>query len=428
MKRYCDDFIKFTDRAMSAYHSVAAVKEALDKEGYEAVPFNGKLSLKKGGSYYMDIYGTTLIAFTIGKRPSGRLHIAAAHTDYPCLKIKPSPESTGDGYAKVNCIVYGGPIYDTWLDRPLGVAGRVVLKSKDIYKPKEVLFDSKKPVLYIPNLAIHMNREVNKGVAINPQTELMPLAAVVTEKLNKEHFFTEYLAKELKVKAEDILDFDLAVYETGGGCYVGINDEFISSPRIDNQTSVYSCLVGLVKAGVPKAGINMSVFYDNEEIGSRTKQGADSTMLGLALDKIYEALGFSEREARDIILDGFTVSLDVAHAVHPTHGEKADPTNRPVMTKGVVLKEDLNQKYATDVFATSVIRQLLNANEIPYQVFVNRNDVPGGSTLGSISSSHLPMLTVDMGIPILAMHSARELMGAADQESMDKTIEVFFAN
>lgn len=421
---HAEEFMRFADSAVTSYHSVICGKEMLKKEGFTELGLSDKWDIKEGGSYYIDVYGTTLVAFRVGKK-NGRLHVASAHTDYPCLKVKPSPESTIENYARVNVIVYGGGIYDTWLDRPLGVAGKVVTKSDDIYKPNEIIIDSKRPVFTIPNLAIHMNRKVNDGVALNPQTELMPVAGLIGEELNKDGYFMKYIAKEAGVEPSDILDFDLTVYATDKACLTGINEELISASRIDNQTSVYSCLYGLISAGVPEEGINMITCFDNEEIGSRSKQGAASEILNYIVGKIYATLKDPNMDAA--ILKGFFLSLDVAHAIHPSHPEKCDATNHPLLGKGVVLKEDLNQKYATDVVYTSAFRQLCDKNNIPYQVFVNRNDVPGGSTLGAIISSYILMPTVDIGVPILAMHSIRELMAAADQESMDNVVKAFFS-
>lgn len=374
----------------------------------------------------MKVYDTSLFAFTLGEDPKGRLHIAAAHTDYPCIKIKPAPEMAGKQYARLNVNCYGGGILNTWLDRPLSVAGKVMTKSGDIFHPTAHILDVKRPVLTIPNLAIHMNRDMNKGVELNKQSDLLPLAAMVTEQLEKDHFFLNFLAAELNVPADEILDFDLTVYPVEEGCLVGINEEFLSSPRIDNQTSVLSCLEGIRNAGVPKSGINFIALFDNEEIGSSTKQGADSGILNFVLDKLYESLGVDSLTARDLLLSGFFLSLDVAHAIHPNKPEKCDPTNAPSLNGGIVLKLDANQRYATDTEATAAFRQLCLEADVPYQVFVNRSDMVGGSTLGSITSSHLPMYTVDLGVPILAMHSARELMGSSDQKAMDDCVRAFF--
>ena len=389
------NLISFIEKAPTAYHSVLAGIEELKAAGFTELALNKPWEVTPGNSYYINIYGTTLFAFTVGNDPAGRLHVAASHTDYPCIKIKPAPEMAGKHYARLNATVYGGAILNTWLDRPLSVAGKVMTRSEEIFQPKT-----------------HMNRNVNSGVELNKQNDMLPLAAMVTEQLEKNHFFINFLAEQCGVAPEDILDFDLNVYVAESGALVGMNEEFISSPRIDNQTSVVSCLQGILNAGVPEKGINFIANFDNEEIGSSTKQGANSNMLNMVMDKLYAALGFDAIAANDILRDGFFLSLDVAHAIHPSHPEKCDPTNQPSMNAGIVLKMDAGQRYATDTQAIAAFRQLCDNAKVPYQLFVNRSDMLGGGTLGSITSAHLPMYTVDLGVPMLAMHSARELMGA----------------
>lgn len=420
--------ISFIEQAPTSYHSVLTAAAELEGAGFTALDLHQPWELTAGNSYYVKVYDTSLFAFRVGNDPVGRLHIAAAHTDYPCIKIKPAPEMTGKHYAKLNVNSYGGAILNTWLDRPLSVAGKVMTKSDDIFHPVAHIIDIKKPILTIPNLAIHMNRDINKGIELNKQSDMLPLAAMVTEHLEKEHFFLNFLAEHMGVAAEDILDFDLTIYLPETGCFTGLNEEFLSSPRIDNQTSVVSCLEGIKNATAPEKGVNFIALFDNEEIGSSTKQGADSNILNLVLDKLYAALGIDSITARDLLLSGFFLSLDVAHAIHPNKPEKCDPTNQPYLNGGIVLKMDVNQRYATDTESTAAFRQLCQHAGVPYQVFVNRSDMVGGSTLGSITSSHLPMYTVDLGIPMLAMHSARELMGSQDQKAMDDCVTAFFEN
>lgn len=418
--------IDFIEKAPSSYHSVLKAASELEAAGFTELELAAPWNIEAGKSYYINAYGTSLFAFTLGNEPKGRLYMAASHTDYPCFKIKPSPELSEKHYARLNTTSYGSVILNTWMDRPLSVAGKVMTKSDKVFKPQAHIIDIKRPILTIPNLAIHMNREVNKGVELNRQTDMLPLAAMVTEQLEKDDFFIKFLAEETGVKAEDILDFDLTLYASEKGCITGINEEFISSPRIDNQTSVVSCLKGIIGAGVPEAGINFIACFDNEEIGSATKQGADSTLLKLVLDKIYDTLGVDKMTSRDLILSGFFLSLDVAHAIHPCHSEKADVTNIPLLNGGIAIKADASQKYATDTEAIAAVRQLCEKAGVPYQMFVNRSDVAGGTTLGSINSSQLPMYTIDMGVPMLAMHSARELMGSKDQKAMDDLVTAFF--
>lgn len=418
--------LSFIGKAPTSYHSVLAGIHELEAAGFVPLTLSQPWQLQAGGSYYINVYGTSLFAFTIGNNPDGRLHIAAAHTDYPCIKVKPSPEMTGKHYARVNVTFYGGAILNTWLDRPLSVAGKVMTKSEDVFHPLSHIIDLKKPVFIIPNLAIHMNRSINEGLELNKQSDMLPLAAQVAEQLDKDHFFMQFLAEQIGVAPEDILDFDLTIYLPEEGCFVGLNDDFISSPRIDNQTSVVSCLHGLIHAAIPECGINLISLFDNEEIGSSTKQGARSDILKLVIEKLYAALGVDALTARDRMLSGFCLSLDVAHAIHPNKPDKCDPTNQPYLNGGIVLKLDAAQRYATDTESTAAFLQLCQKAGVPCQTFVNRSDMLGGSTLGSITSTQLPMYTVDLGVPMLAMHSARELMGSQDQKAMDDCITAFF--
>ncbi len=428
MNKTSEFLLNFLHRAPSPFHAVDYSSHLLEKAGFEELSLADRWELKKGGSYYTRLYGTTLFAFTIGKSLDGNhtFRLAAAHTDYPCLRVKPNPEMASQGYLKLNTSVYGGLIRPTWMDRPLSLAGQVALKSDNIFEPKMVLLDFKRPLLTIPNLAVHMNPEINKGQEINPQNELSPILGMLNDTLNKDDFFIELLAKELSVSKDEILDFDFYIYNQEQGCLLGIEEEFISSPRLDNLTSVVACLDGILNSQNTNT-INVISLYDNEEIGSHTKQGADSIITNVLLEKIYTSLGYPAEQVYETLLKSFMISADVAHGLHPNYASKADPTNQPKLGGGVVLKINHSQRYATDVKALAILQQLCNANNVPYQKFVNRSDMPCGGTLGSISSSWLPTLTVDIGIPLLAMHSSRELMGTHDQEAINKLIAAFFS-
>lgn len=423
-----NELITFIKDATSPFHVVLKSETMLKNAGFKELNFNTSWELEKGGKYYTNVHGTTLFAFTIGKNlsDSHTFRIASAHTDHPCLHIKPAAEFTEKEYLRVNVEVYGGMTKNTWLDRPLSIAGKVALKSDDIFHPNTVLVDFKRPVLTIPNIAIHMNRELNKGVELNNQTDMIPLLGMMSETLNKECYFLDFLSKELNVSKEDILYFDLYVYNTEEGCEVGLDHDFISAPRLDNLTSVLACTKGIIN-GTNENTINVIALFDNEEIGSRSKQGADSIISNLLLEKIYLGLFSSKDGLYNTILRSHMVSIDVAHGLHPNYTGKNDPTNITVLNKGVSIKINSNQKYATDCEAIGAIQQLFNAYEIPYQKYVNRSDIPGGGTLGSLSSSWLPMKTVDLGIPLLAMHSARELMGANDQSYLNQFVLAFFS-
>lgn len=413
---------------VSPFHCVGNALEILAAEGFEQIDYNQPWKLLPGGKYMIEHHGTTLYAFTVGEqfRPQGMLRMAAAHTDYPCLRIKPKADFTTEQYAQVNVEVYGGPILNTWFDRPLGVAGRVMVRSEDIFAPRALLYRSDRAILTIPNLAIHMNREVNKGVEINNQVDLMPIADMVLENDQSGEYFVEFLASELGVAKEDILDYELCTYCVEEPMYVGIRETMLSAPRLDNQTSVAALLEALLVAK-REDGINLIALFDHEEIGNTSKQGAASIFLHDMARRIARGLGLTEEQTDCMLYDAMLLSVDVAHALHPNHKNKMDITNHPVMGRGFCIKEACSQSYATDAKAVAIVRQICDANKIPYQIFVNRSDMRGGGTLGSVASTLFPVKTVDIGIPLLAMHSSRELMGAADMRALADFVRVYFA-
>ena len=422
-----DYLFDLLEKGVSPAHVVLACAERLQDAGFEEIDYGTVWSLQKGGKYYVNHYGTTLFAFTVPvnweetKQPM--IRIAAAHTDFPCLRIKPACDISTNGYAQVNVEVYGGAILNTWLDRPLGVAGRVAVRGKNVFQPEVRIFTSTKNLFTIPNLAIHMNREVNKGVEINKQTELLPIAGLTGEGQEKDYFL-QFLAKELQVKKEDILDFELTVYCKEKPEMAGISDEFISSPRLDNLNSCAALVSGILDAERGD-GLTMIALFDYEDIGSRSKQGAGSILLHDMLNRILKECGVTNVESA--VYNSMILSVDVAHGLHPNYAGKMDVTNKPVLGKGFCIKEACSQSYATDCEAIAVIQQICEAENIPYQKFVNRSDMAGGGTLGSIASALLPVKTVDIGIPLLAMHSARELMAASDQQSLKDLVCAYFA-
>ena len=415
------------ERGISPAHAVSACEDRLVEAGFEQIDYGKEWKLVPGGRYVINHHDTTLFAFTVPekwgeKEPAVR--IAAAHTDFPCFRIKPSCDIQTNVYAQVNVEVYGGAILNTWLDRPLGVAGRVAVRGKDAFHPDMRRFSSEKNLMTIPNLAIHMNREVNKGVELNRQTDLLPVCGLTDAGTNAEYFL-KFLAKELDVRKEDILDFELTVYNKEKPEFVGLSDEFISASRLDNLNSC-SALVSAITDAERPDGMNVIALFDHEEIGSHSKQGAGSILLHDMLIRILTECGF-EKEAQQMLYNGMFLSVDVAHGLHPNFAGKMDLTNKPVLGKGFCIKEACSQSYATDCGAIAVIQQLCEDNQIPYQKFVNRSDLAGGGTLGSIASALLPVKTVDIGIPLLAMHSARELMAAADQQALKDLAERFFS-
>lgn len=414
------------EKGISPAHAVCACEKRLTDAGFETIDYGKKWSLKPGGRYVINHHETTLFAFTLPlslTEGGPAVRIAAAHTDFPCLRIKPSCDIKTNVYAQVNVEVYGGAILNTWLDRPLGVAGRVAVRGQNVFSPKVLHFQSEKNLMTIPNLAIHMNREVNKGVELNRQTQMLPICGLLEENENADYFL-EFLAKELSVEKADILDFELTVYNKEKPEFVGLKDEFISASRLDNLNSC-SALVSALTESRREDGINMIALFDHEEIGSHSKQGAGSILLHDMLIRILTECGY-EKEVWSRLYESMILSVDVAHGLHPNYGEKMDPTNRPVLGKGLCIKEACSQSYATDCAAVAVIQQLCEQQHIPYQKFVNRSDLAGGGTLGSIASALLPVKTADIGIPLLAMHSARELMAASDQKALKGLITAYF--
>lgn len=423
--------IDFIGDATCSFTTVVACKEYLKEAGFVELTLKEDWKIKAGGKYFVNVYDSTLAAFTVGKDSDGMLRIVTAHTDSPSFSIKPNAEvkSSLGNFGKLNVEAYGGAILNSWLDRPLSVALRVSLASDNAMEPTVKIVDFKKPIVTIPNLAIHMNRDVNRGVELNKQVDMLPIGLLVNDKVNKD-FFMEYISKKLKVAKEDILDFEGYVYNTDKGQLVGINEDFILCPRLDNETSVLACLYGITEAKV-ESGVNFICVFDNEEIGSMTKQGANSSILTYMLEKIYASLNpkldgaMFRSKYINTVLNGMMISLDVAHAAHPNHPEKSDITNVIELNKGPVLKRSGVQRYATDAKAIGVCEQLFRKYDIPYQKFANRSDVVGGSTLGPISDVQLPMPTVDIGAPLLAMHSANETMGVKDQYYIEEFVKAF---
>lgn len=419
--------ISLLKEGITPFHAVNNCVDQLEAAGFTALSYNESWKLEKGGKYYINHHGSELFAFSIGSdyEKGQMLRMAAAHTDYPTLRLKPSPDFSTKGYAQLNIEVYGGPILNTWLDRPLGVAGRVAVKSENPFEPKLVLFDSKRAILTIPNLAIHMNREVNEGVKLNPQSDMIPLLGLESGEKADGKFFMDYLAKELKVEAKDILDYELNLYCTENPEIIGINEDLLSAPRLDNLTSCEALVLAIISAE-RKEGINLIQLADHEEVGSTSKQGAASILLHDLTRRILRSLGSSEDEIDAEIYDAMMVSADVAHAVHPNNVGKADPMVQPVFGKGVCIKQAASQSYATDAETIAIFAGICEKEKVPYQRFVNRSDMRGGSTLGAISSALTPVKTLDIGVPILAMHSARELMGVVDFDSITNAVEAYF--
>lgn len=419
------DLLNFIKASPTPYHTVAVATKKLKEAGFTRLDLastNWALTPSKG--YYLPAFGSTLLAFVPGK-DNGLLRITAAHTDFPCFRLKPRPDMKKEGYGLLNVEKYGGLMLRTWLDRPLSLAGKVVHRSEDVFSPAARLVNFSLPLLTIPSLAIHMDRDVNDEGKLNPQTDMLPIATMGGDEL-KENFFLAWLSEQLEISPQDILSYELSAYPWEEGCVSGLRAEFVSSPRLDNLTSVCACLKGITAAaGAGCSGLRLAALFDNEEVGSTTKQGAASTMLMQVMKRIYASLGRENAELYADLATGFMLSVDVAHALHPNFADKCDPSHKPVLGKGIALKQAAAQTYAGDAEAIAVVRGLCEAHDIPWQLFVNRNDIRGGSTLGSLASAMMPIRTMDIGIPLLAMHSARELMHSEDQLSLNNLLTAF---
>ena len=405
-----------------------SVRKILLNSGFEEIREEDKWDLKRGGKYFLSKYDSELIAFVVGKGELNQegFRIIGAHTDSPGFRIKPNSDIEMEGqYVKLNTEVYGAPIINTWLDRPLSIAGRVTIKSNNPFAPQIRLLNINRPILIIPNLAIHMNRNINSGVELNKQKDILPLLSLVNEKFEKGKYLIKIIADELKVKEEEILDFDLYLYEYEKGSIIGLNNEFISCGRLDDLIMVHSGIKALAEAGVGNS-TNIMVCFDNEEVGSNTKQGADSPILASTLERIIISMGKNREDYFRVLSRSFMISCDLGHALHPNYGEKSDPVNRPIINKGPIIKVSANQSYTSDSVSSAVYRSICHKVGVPVQVFVNRSDERGGSTIGPISSSHVNINSVDMGLPILSMHSIRELGGIKDYVYSIKSFKEFY--
>ena len=408
------NLMNFIDASPTMFHTVKSCENVLLENNFSFLSPNKPWSLTVGGKYYTSLNDSALIAFTINSNnfTNEGFKMIGTHGDVPGFRIKPNPQMTTDCYVKLNTEGYGGAILSTWFDRPLSIAGRVAVMSDDILCPTSKLVDLNRPIIIIPNLAIHMNREVNTGVNFNKQKDTLPILTYTHETVKEDYILT-LIASELGVNKDDILDADLFLYPYEKSMLVGLNEEFISAPRLDDLSMTYSGLEAIVNSSSTK-GISMFICFDNEEIGSRTRQGADSPFLMHTLERIFLSFGKTREELFICLNNSFMLSSDVAHLSHPNYMEKSDPTNKVLPGKGPAIKVNANFSYSTDSDSAAVFVALCKKNNIPYQVFVNRSDERGGSTIGPVAASHLGIRSIDIGTPMLAMHSARELMADED--------------
>lgn len=413
--------LDFIDASPTCFHVVDNLKKELVKNGYVELSEKEEWNLKAKGKYFVTRNDSSIISFRIPKKDFKGFYMIASHSDSPSFKIKENPEMEAAGaYVKLNVERYGGMLCAPWFDRPLSVAGRVFVKGKKGIESRLVNVD--RDLVMLPSLAIHMNREANDGYKYNAQTDMLPIFG---DEASKDSFF-DVIAKSAGVKKDDILSHDLFLYNRVKWTTWGANNEYISCSRLDDQECVYSSFDGFLK-GKEKENVPVHCVFDNEEVGSGTKQGAASTFLKATLVRINECLGRTTEQYYTALANSFMVSADNAHAVHPNHIEKADPVNRPVMNKGIVIKYNANQKYTTDAFSAAFFKNVCEKAKVPYQTFTNRSDTVGGSTLGNISTTQVAVDTVDIGLAQLAMHSPYESAGAKDPEYLAKASKEFFS-
>lgn len=423
----------FLEQSPTAFHAADHIKDVLLSRQFTPLYENRRWNIEKGGRYFITRNDSSIIAFIIPENDIKDMRIMASHSDSPSFKIKENPELETDGhYIRLNVERYGGMLCAPWLDRPLSVAGRVIVKDgHGGYTSRLVNVD--RDLVLIPNLAIHMNREANDGYKYNAQKDMLPLYGTLTAKGT----FMKTIADAVGVKESDILGHDLFLYNRQKASVWGASNEFISCGRLDDLQCAFASLKGflaaagsadVVKDACAASSAHMPVLcvLDNEEVGSGTKQGAASTFLYDTLTRIHDSLGYDREDYLVHLADSFMISADNAHAVHPNHTDKADPSNRPYLNGGIVLKFNANQKYCTDAVSAAMFRDLCDRANVPVQTFTNRSDMAGGSTLGNISNTQVALNTVDIGLPQLAMHSPYETAGVADTEYLIKAAELFF--
>ncbi len=428
-QKFAEELIEFCYQSPTAYHAAEQIKHLLDKNKFTQLDEKDHWKLKSGGRYYFVRNNSAVIAFIVGSKKTEEtgFRIVGSHTDSPGFRIKPAPEMVSEGcYLRLNTEVYGGPILNTWLDRPLAIAGRVVLRSKKPLQAEERLVKIERPVCIIPNISVHMNPEVNSGSVLNKQTDTLPFLGRLKDRLEEKNYLLRLLAAEAKVKADDILDFDLFLYDYCKGMLIGNDKELISSARIDDLEAVHAGITALIEQKKPIATCVMACF-DHEEVGSSTMQGADSQILYSALERILLAQKSGREELYRAFAASMMVSADGAHAVHPNMGQKCDPTSRPLVNGGVVIKMSANRSYTSDGLSSAIFTEICEKAGVKTQKFVNRSDMRGGSTIGPISASHVSINSVDVGVPMLAMHSIRELAGVEDHSAMYRALSCFYS-
>lgn len=420
--------MQFLNDSPVNFYAVASVSRRLEAEGFTRLDPRKRWQLTPGAKHYIVKNSSAIFAFIVGQSVDAGFRIISAHSDSPGFRIKPHAEMlTEGGVLKLNVEVYGGPILYTWFDRPLSIAGRVMLRSSDPLHPVTRLVKFSRPLLTIPHLAIHFNRSVNEGNPLSKQKDMLPILGFVKDAAEKDNLLLRLVASELDCAPEDILDFDLSLYDTTPACLVGLDNEFITSGRLDDLSMVHAALEAITAPDGNAAPTRVMAIFDNEETGSGTKQGAASPVLANLLRRITAALGGDDEDFIRAIDASFMISADNGHALHPNYPEKQDPTNHPIPGRGPVIKINANCKYMTDADSAAVFRSICEAADVPCQYFVNHSDVAGGSTLGNILTSQIDLRGVDMGLAMWAMHSVRETAAAADHTFTIRAFQKFFA-
>ncbi|MCR5255037.1 MAG: M18 family aminopeptidase [Acetatifactor sp.] len=422
-EEYAKDLLKFIEDSPSPYHVCKNVEDELKNTGFFVIDESDKWTPAAGSGYVTKRNDSSLIAFKMPADTSKikGFHITAAHTDSPSFKIKENPEmGVEEKYVRLNTEKYGSMIMSTWFDRPLSVAGRIAYRRNGRIVTECVNID--RDLCVIPSLAIHMNRDVNKGYEFKAQVDMLPLMCLWDE---EEKTLMSMVAESASVLEKDILGHDLFLYVREKGRVMGAKDDFVLSPKLDDLECVYGALKAF-EDSAPEEYVNILAIFDNEEVGSLTKQGADSSFLSDVTVRIAKSLMMDECGYRRMVAESFVISADNAHALHPNHPEKADPTNRPVLNGGIVIKYHGGQHYATDAFSAAKMKDYCERAKVPFQTFANNSDIPGGTTLGNISVSHVSAKTVDIGMPQLAMHSAVETGGSKDVSYLICALKEFY--
>ena len=423
------DLMKFLVASSVNFLAVREICRRLNEAGFKHLSRAEHWNLEPGGKYYVTQNDSAVMAFVAGESPEAGYHIISAHSASPGFRIKPHAEmKCENGVVKLNTEVYGGPILYTWFDRPLSIAGRVIVRSDNPLTPRHVIMRIDRPVLTIPHLAIHFNRAVNEGNPLSKQKDMLPVIAIVNNELEADNMLLRLISEETGVPMDQIIDFDLSLYDTTPACLLGLNNEFITSGRIDDLSMVHAALSALIATShTPAKATRVMAIFDNEETGSGTKQGAASPLLKDTLMRINRCLGGDEESYLIGVANSFMVSADNAHALHPNYPEKQDPTNHPGLGKGPVIKINANCKYMSDADSAAVFAEICRKANVPVQYFVNHSDVAGGSTLGNILTSQIDLRGVDMGAAIWAMHSVRETASVADHSLITDAFSRFFS-